>query len=143
MIRRVSITISSGNTHVFTFLMRPRARFSRAVEKVAAMRACRCRRAAARARRATSGAVLARRLVLRAEIFETTLNPRRAKARGYLADRGVDPARTFVRPRLRCGDRFVCARRWRREASTCGNVAAGLLAHGDDVAVAYDASATG
>ena len=87
---------SSGkHGDVFTFLMETEGLgFPEAVERLAAMAGlpmpARSREGEERDQRR---AVLRDALVLAAEIFETTLNaPVGAKARGYLADRGVDPA---------------------------------------------------
>jgi DNA primase len=135
---------SSGkHGDVFTFLMETEGLgFPEAVEKVAAMAGlpmpARSREGEARDQRR---AVLRDALVLAAEIFETTLNaPVGAKARGYLADRGVDPAaQRLFGLGYAAADRFAL-----REALAARGVdlaemiAAGLLAHGDDVAVAYD-----
>jgi len=91
--------------------------------------------------RGGSDDVLRDALVLAAEIFESTLNaPVGAKARGYLSDRGVDPAaQRLFGLGYSAPDRFAL-----REALAARGVdlaemiAAGLLAHGEDVAVAYD-----
>ena len=135
---------SSGkHGDVFTFLMETEGLgFPEAVEKVAAMAGlpmpARSREGEARDQRR---AVLRDALVLAAEIFESTLNaPVGAKARGYLSDRGVDPAaQRLFGLGYAAPDRFAL-----REALAARGVdlaemiAAGLLAHGDDVAVAYD-----
>jgi DNA primase len=135
---------SSGkHGDVFTFLMETEGLgFPEAVEKVAAMAGvpmpARSREGEARDQRR---AVLRDALGLAAEIFETTLNaPVGAKARGYLSDRGVDPAaQRLFGLGYAAPDRFAL-----REALAARGVdlaemiAAGLLAHGDDVAVAYD-----
>ena len=135
---------SSGkHGDVFTFLMETEGLgFPEAVEKVAAMAGlpmpARSREGEARDQRR---AVLRDALVLAAEIFESTLNaPVGAKARGYLSDRGVDPAaQRLFGLGYSAPDRFAL-----REALAARGVdlaemiAAGLLAHGEDVAVAYD-----
>lgn len=135
---------SSGkHGDVFTFLMETEGLgFPEAVEKVAAMAGlpmpARSREGEARDQRR---AVLRDALTLAAEIFATTLNaPAGAKARGYLSDRGVDPAaQRLFGLGYAAPDRFAL-----REALAAHGVdlpemiAAGLLAHGDDVAVAYD-----
>jgi len=135
---------SSGkHGDVFTFLMEIEGLgFPEAVEKVAAMAGlpmpARSREGEARDQRR---AVLRDALTLAAEMFETTLNaPVGAKARGYLSDRGVDPAaQRLFGLGYAAPDRFAL-----REALAARGVdlaemiAAGLLAHGDDVAVAYD-----
>ena len=135
---------SSGkHGDVFTFLMETEGLgFPEAVEKVAAMAGlpmpAKSREGEARDQRR---AVLRDALVLAAEIFESTLNaPVGAKARGYLSDRGVDPAaQRLFGLGYAAPDRFAL-----REALAARGVdlaemiAAGLLAHGDDVAVAYD-----
>jgi DNA primase len=135
---------SSGkHGDVFTFLMEIEGLgFPEAVEKVAAMAGlpmpALSRESEARDQRR---AVLRDALALAAEIFESTLNaPVGAKARGYLSDRGVDPAaQRLFGLGYSAPDRFAL-----REALAARGVelaemiAAGLLAHGDDVAVAYD-----
>ena len=135
---------SSGkHGDVFTFLMETEGLgFPEAVEKVAAMAGlpmpARSREGEARDQRR---AVLRDALGLAAEIFETTLNaPVGAKARGYLSDRGVDPAaQRLFGLGYAAPDRFAL-----REALAAHGVdlaemiAAGLLAHGEDIAVAYD-----
>jgi DNA primase len=135
---------SSGkHGDVFTFLMETEGvGFPEAVEKLAAMAGlpmpAQSREGEARDQRR---AVLRDALVLAAEIFESTLNaPVGAKARGYLSDRGVDPAaQRLFGLGYAAPDRFAL-----REALAARGVdlaqmiAAGLLAHGDDVAVAYD-----
>jgi DNA primase len=135
---------SSGkHGDVFTFLMETEGLgFPEAVEKVAAMAGlpmpARSREGEARDQRR---AVLRDALGLAAEIFETTLNaPVGAKARGYLSDRGVDPAaQRLFGLGYSAPDRFAL-----REALAAHGVdlaemiAAGLLAHGEDIAVAYD-----
>ncbi len=84
-------------------------------------------------------AILRDALALAAEIFETTLNaPVGAKARGYLADRGVDPAAAApVRPRLRRAGPFRPARGAGGASGVdlAEMIDAGLLAHGEDIAV--------
>jgi DNA primase len=135
---------SSGkHGDVFTFLMEIEGlAFPEAVEKLAAMAGlpmpARSREGEARDQRR---AVLRDALSLAAEVFETTLNaPAGAKARGYLSDRGVDPAaQRLFGLGYAAPDRFGL-----REALAAKGVDlaqmidAGLLAHGDDIAVAYD-----
>jgi DNA primase len=78
---------------------------------------------------------------LAAKFFEATLASRHgAKARGYLADRGLDPA-TQVRFRLGYApaERFTLKEQLGKEGvSTEDMVAAGLLVAGDDIPVPYD-----
>ena len=135
---------SSGkHGDVFTFLMETEGlAFPEAVERVAAMAGlpmpARSREGEARDQRR---AVLRDALSLAAETFVTTLNaPAGAKARGYLSDRGVDPAaQRLFGLGYAAPDRFGL-----REALAAKGVElqqmidAGLLAHGEDVAVAYD-----
>jgi DNA primase len=128
---------------VFTFLMETEGlAFPEAVERVAAMAGlpmpARSRESEARdQKRATLHEVLA----IAAEIFEATLHaPVGAKARGYLADRRLDPATQrqfglgYAAP-----DRFAL-----RDALAGRGVAAeqmietGLLTHGEGIAVPYD-----
>src|SRR3954449_989737 len=78
---------------------------------------------------------------LAAKFFEGTLAARAgAKARGYLADRGLDPA-TQVRFRLGYApsERFALKEHLGKEGiSTEDMVEAGLLIGGDDIPVPYD-----
>ncbi len=78
---------------------------------------------------------------LAAKFFETTLNTRAgAKARGYLADRGLDPA-TQVKFRLGYAppDRFALKEHLGQQGvSTEDMVEAGLLIAGNDIPVPYD-----
>ena len=78
---------------------------------------------------------------LAAKFFEATLASRAgAKARGYLADRGLDPA-TQVKFRLGYGpaERFALKEHLGKEGiSTTDMVEAGLLVAGEDIPVPYD-----
>ena len=78
---------------------------------------------------------------LAAKFFEATLAARAgAKARGYLADRGLDPA-TQVRFRLGYApaERFALKEHLGKEGiSTPDMIEAGLLVAGDDIPVPYD-----
>src|SRR5262245_21830164 len=78
---------------------------------------------------------------LAARFFEATLASRLgAKARGYLADRGLDPA-TQLKFRLGYApfERFALEEHLGKEGvSTDDMVAAGLLVAGDDIPVPYD-----
>jgi DNA primase len=78
---------------------------------------------------------------LAAKFFEATLASRAgAKARGYLADRGLDPA-TQVKFRLGYGpaERFALKEYLGKEGiSTADMVEAGLLVAGEDIPVPYD-----
>ena len=78
---------------------------------------------------------------LAARFYEATLASRAgAKARGYLADRGLDPA-TQVRFRLGYApaDRFALKEHLGKEGiSTEDMIAAGLQVAGDDIPVPYD-----
>jgi DNA primase len=78
---------------------------------------------------------------LAAKFFEATLASRAgAKARGYLADRGLDPA-TQVKFRLGYGpaERFALKEHLGKEGiSTADMVEAGLLVAGEDIPVPYD-----
>jgi DNA primase len=78
---------------------------------------------------------------LAAKFFEATLASRLgAKGRGYLADRGLDPA-TQLKFRLGYapGDRFALKEHLGKEGvSTEDMVDAGLLVAGDDIPVPYD-----
>jgi DNA primase len=78
---------------------------------------------------------------LAAKFFEATLASRAgAKARGYLADRALDPA-TQVKFRLGYGpaERFALKEHLGKEGiSTADMVEAGLLVAGEDIPVPYD-----
>src|SRR5262245_42855548 len=78
---------------------------------------------------------------LAAKFFEATLAARAgAKARGYLADRGLDPA-TQLRFRLGYApsERFALKEHLGKEGvSTEDMIEAGLLVAGDDIPVPYD-----
>ena len=78
---------------------------------------------------------------LAAKFFEATLASRAgAKARGYLADRGLDPA-TQVKFRLGYApaERFALKEHLGKEGiSTADMVEAGLLVAGEDIPVPYD-----
>ena len=78
---------------------------------------------------------------LATKFFEATLASRAgAKARGYLADRGLDPA-TQVKFRLGYGpaERFALKEHLGKEGiSTADMVEAGLLVAGEDIPVPYD-----
>src|SRR5712671_2623622 len=78
---------------------------------------------------------------LAAKFFEATLASRAgAKARGYLADRGLDPA-TQVKFRLGCApaERFALKEHLGQAGiATEAMIEAGLLVAGDDIPVPYD-----
>src|SRR5712692_7500637 len=78
---------------------------------------------------------------LAAKFFEATLAARAgAKARGYLADRGLDPA-TQVKFRLGCApaERFALKEHLGQAGiATEDMIEAGLLVAGDDIPVPYD-----
>ncbi len=78
---------------------------------------------------------------LAAKFFEATLAARAgARARGYLADRGIDPA-TQVKFRLGYApaERFALKEHLGKEGVSVEDmVAAGLLISGDDIPVPYD-----
>src|SRR5262245_63610944 len=80
-------------------------------------------------------------LELAAKFFEATLAARAgAKARGYLADRGLDAA-TQLKFRLGYAppDRFALKEHLGKEGISSENmVEAGLLVAGDDIPVPYD-----
>ena len=103
---------------------------------------CRCRNGPRKARLETSDrATLHEVLALAARFFETTLhNPVGAKARGYLADRRLDLATQREFGLGYCApERFAL-----RDALAAKGVEpaqmieAGLLVHGDGIAVPYD-----
>ncbi len=80
-------------------------------------------------------------LELAARFFEEQLQaPRGAKARGYLAGRGLGPA---VQAKFRLGyapaERFALRERLAEKGATVETmIEAGLLIHGEDIAVPYD-----
>ena len=87
---------SSGkNGNIFDFVMHDRGRGFPGSGRAARRRwpACRCRKSRARTKRASSGARrCTKSMELAAKFFEATLQSRAgAKARGYLADRGLGP----------------------------------------------------
>ena len=136
---------SSGkHGDVFTFLMETEGLgFPEAVEKVAAMAGlpmpARSRESEARDQRRAvlRDALATRRRDLRIDAQRPGRAPRRA---------AISPIAASIRPPSASSASAIprptvspCARRWRRAASTLAEmIAAGLLAHGEDVAVAYD-----
>src|SRR4249920_2433339 len=135
---------SSGkNGDIFTFVIDTEGvTFPEAVERLAAMAGLAVPKMSEEAeaqehRRRTLHDVIE----LAAKFFEATLASRAgAKARGYLADRGLDPA-TQVRFRLgyASAERFALKEHLGKEGiSTPDMIEAGLLVAGDDIPVPYD-----
>jgi DNA primase len=131
------------NGDIFDFVMATEGvEFPEAVERLAAMAGVpmpvASSEAAAEEQRRRS---LHDVLELAAKFFETTLAARTgAKARGYLADRGIEPA-TQLKFRLGYapGDRFALKEfLGARGVSVEHMVEAGLLVTGDDIPVPYD-----
>ena len=78
---------------------------------------------------------------LAAKFFETTLASRLgAKARGYLADRGIEPATQLkFRMGYAPGERFALKEHLGAQGVSVETmIEAGLLVHGDDIPVPYD-----
>jgi DNA primase len=135
---------SSGqNGNIFDFLMKTEGlSFPEAVERLAAEAGVDLPKASEEAiqqekRRASLHDVLE----LAAKFFEEQLQARGgAKARGYLADRGLGPS---LQKQFRIGyapnERFAL-RDWLAEKGTTGEqmVETGMLIHGEDIAVPYD-----
>src|SRR3954465_11538839 len=78
---------------------------------------------------------------LAAKFFEATLQSRNgAKARGYLADRGIEP-KTQLRFRIGYapGERFALKEHLGSQGVSAEDmIEAGLLVHGEDIPVPYD-----
>ena len=135
---------SSGRSgDIFTFLVETEGlSFPEAVERLAGMAGVPMPQATPEsAAREKQRASLHEVLDLAARIFQQTLHdPAGAKARGYLADRRIDPAaqREFALG-FAAAERFAL-----RDALAAKGVeasqmiAAGLLVHGEDIAVPYD-----
>ena len=135
---------SSGkHGNIFSFLMEVEGlRFPEAVERLAAMAGLDMPRATPEAQaREKERATLHEVLALAAKIFERNLHePAGARARGYLADRQLDPAtqREFGLG-YALGEKFAL-----RDALAAQGVdaelmiGAGLLVHGEGIAVPYD-----
>ena len=135
---------SSGKSgDIFTFLIEVEGlSFPEAVERLAAEAGVELPRADAAAEgRARERASLHETLALAADIFMRNLNePAGARARGYLADRRIDASlqRAFglgFAPPEKFGLREALAA---RGVDLGRMIEAGLLIHGDDVAVPYD-----
>jgi DNA primase len=131
------------NGDIFDFVMATEGvEFPEAVERLAAMAGVpmpvASSEAAAEEQRRRS---LHDVLELAAKFFETTLAARTgAKARGYLADRGIEPA-TQLKFRLGYapGDRFALKEFLGAQSVSVEHmVEAGLLVTGDDIPVPYD-----
>ncbi|HYA71973.1 MAG TPA: DNA primase [Roseiarcus sp.] len=135
---------SSGkHGDIFTFLMETEGlTFPEAVERLAAMAGvpmpARSRESEEREQKRAS---LHEVLALAAQIFESTLHePVGAKARGYLADRRLDPA-----TQRQFGLGFAAPDRFALRDALAGRgvearqmIEAGLLTHGEGIAVPYD-----
>jgi DNA primase len=135
---------SSGkHGDIFDFVMETEGlSFPDTVERLAAMAGVAMpQRSPVEAEREKTRASLIDVMALAARLFEANLNgPSGAKARGYLSDRGLGPA---IQKRFGLGyagqDRFAL-----RDALAAQGVGAdqmieaGLLVHGEDIAVPYD-----
>ena len=143
-LKRFYHDFSSGRSgDVFTFLVEvENLSFPEAVERLAGMAGLELpRRDPESAARDKKRATLAEVLGLAAQLYERALNePVGAKARGYLADRGLDPVtqRAFGLGFAQ-GERFAL-----RDALAAKGIDseqmidAGLLVHGEGIAVPYD-----
>jgi DNA primase len=135
---------SSGkNGNIFDFVMQTEGvNFPEAVERLASMAGVPLPRVTPEAeareeRRKTLHDVIE----LAAKFFESTLQSRAgAKARGYLADRGIEP-KTQLRFRIGYAppERFALKEALGAQGISAEDmVEAGLLVHGDDIPVPYD-----
>jgi DNA primase len=135
---------SSGKSgDVFTFLVDvENLSFPEAVERLAGMAGLDLpKRDAASEARDKKRATLTEVMGLAAQLYERALNePIGAKARGYLADRGLDAAtqRAFGLGFAQ-GERFALRDALADKDVDAGQmIEAGLLVHGEDIAVPYD-----
>lgn len=135
---------SSGkHGDIFTFVSETEGlSFPEAVERLAAMAGVPMpRRTEAEAVEEKKRASLLDVLAMAARVFEANLNgPEGAKARGYLADRGLGP---LVQQRFSLGyaapERFALRDALAGKGVDVGQmVEAGLLIHGEGIAVPYD-----
>ena len=135
---------SSGkHGDIFTFLIETEGlTFPEAVERLAAMAGvpmpARTREGEERDQKRAS---LHEVVALSAEIFETTLHePVGAKARGYLADRRLDPAtQRLFGLGYAAPDRFALREALAaRGVESTQMIEAGMLVHGEGIAVPYD-----
>ncbi len=145
MIRSDFTTTSRPGKHgdIFSFLMETEGlSFPEAVERLAAMAGVPMPQASsAEAAEEKKRATLLEVLALAARLFESNLQaPVGAKARGYLADRGLGPA---TQQRFSLG--YSSPERFALRDALAGHgigvdrmIEAGLLIHGDDIAVPYD-----
>ena len=132
----------NGNIFDFRHAHRGASRFRKRSSGSPSRPACRCRNFRARPRpRDERRKTLIDIVELAAKFFEATLASRAgAKARGYLADRGIDPA-TQLKFRLGYApaERFALKEHLGKEGvSTEDMVEAGLLVAGEDIPVPYD-----
>jgi DNA primase len=135
---------SSGRSgDVFTFLVEvENLSFPEAVERLAGMAGLELpRRDAASEARDKRRATLSEVMGMAAQLYERSLNePVGAKARGYLADRGLDAAtqRVFGLGFAQ-GERFALRDALAEKGIESGQmIDAGLLVHGEGIAVPYD-----
>ncbi|MGE3150063.1 MAG: DNA primase, partial [Pseudorhodoplanes sp.] len=135
---------SSGrNGSIFDFVMATEGvTFPEAVERLAAMAGMALPQVSPEAERQEERRRTLHDVIeLAAKFFEQTLAAREgAKARGYLADRGISPA---TQMQFRIGyapaERFALKEHLGREGVSAEDmIAAGLLVHGDDIPVPYD-----
>src|SRR3954463_14927868 len=135
---------SSGkNGNIFDFVMQTEGvSFPEAVERLASMAGVPVPKASREAEaREERRKTLHDIVELAAKVFENTLQSRAgAKARGYLADRGIEP-KTQLRFRIGYApaERFALKEHLGAQGVSAEDmVEAGLLIHGDDIPVPYD-----
>jgi DNA primase len=135
---------SSGkNGNIFDFVMQTEGvSFPEAVERLASMAGVPVPKASREAEaREERRKTLHDIVELAAKFFENTLQSRAgAKARGYLADRGIEP-KTQLRFRIGYApaERFALKEHLGAQGVSAEDmVEAGLLIHGDDIPVPYD-----
>src|SRR5882724_2452529 len=138
---------SSGkNGNIFDFVMQTEGvSFPEAVERLASMAGVPVPKASREAEaREERRKTLHDIIELAAKFFETTLQSRvGARARGYLADRGIEP-KTQLRFRIGYapgspGERFALKEALGAQGVSVEDmVEAGLLVHGDEIPVPYD-----
>src|SRR5438477_10939365 len=135
---------SSGkNGNIFDFVMQTEGvNFPEAVERLASMAGVALPRSTPEAEaREERRKTLHDIVELAAKFFETTLAARAgAKARGYLADRGIEPKTQLqFRTGYAAGERFALKEHLGAQGiSTEDMIEAGLLVAGDDIPVPYD-----
>ena len=133
---------ANKNGNIFDFLMETEGlSFPEAVERLAQDAGCPCRARRRRRRLRKSSAPACMKFWKRPRRFSSQRSPAGAggKARDYLAGRGLTPA---LQSEFRIGyappDKFALRDHLRVKASSRGDDRAGLLVHGDEIAVPYD-----